>query len=74
MPEVTIKVRDNGPYLVSGTVTITDALGQPFVVEGDNMVLCRCGGSQTKPFCDGSHKTNGFCSATRVAGMAEEKQ
>jgi CDGSH-type Zn-finger protein len=22
--------------------------------------LCRCCGSSNKPFCDGTHKTNGF--------------
>ena len=74
MPEVTIKVRDNGPYLVSGTLTITDALGQPYVVEGDNMVLCRCGSSQTKPFCDGSHKTIGFDSVARAGATIEEQE
>jgi CDGSH-type Zn-finger protein len=27
------------------------------------VAFCRCGGSQNKPFCDGSHRTNGFKSA-----------
>lgn len=56
MGDVTIKVRDNGPYLVTGEVTLTDAEGNVFTVAGPNMVLCRCGLSAKKPFCDTSHR------------------
>lgn len=67
MDEVVIKVRESGPYLVRGKVTLTDADGNPYTVEGPNVALCRCGGSQTKPFCDGTHKTNGFTATERAA-------
>jgi CDGSH-type Zn-finger protein len=70
MEEVTIKVRESGPYLVRGSVTVTDADGNPYAIEGANIALCRCGGSSTKPFCDGSHRTNGF-TATERAIVAE---
>ena len=66
MDEVSIKVRESGPYLVRGKVTLTDADGNLYVVEGENVALCRCGGSQTKPFCDGSHKLNGFAATERA--------
>jgi CDGSH iron-sulfur domain-containing protein 3 len=69
MDEVTIKVRESGPYLVRGKVTITDADGNAYTVEAPNVALCRCGGSQTKPFCDGSHKTNGFAAAERAIAV-----
>lgn len=72
MEDVLIKVRDNGPYLVRGPVTLIDAEGNTYVVEGENFVLCRCGGSQSKPFCDGSHKTNGFEAVHRAATVVEE--
>jgi CDGSH-type Zn-finger protein len=58
---VTIKVRKNGPYLVTGGVELTDAEGNPIEPKNKgNYVLCRCGHSQTKPFCDGAHKTACF--------------
>ena len=65
MEDVTIKVRDNGPYLVSGTVRMIDAEGNAYAVT-ENFVLCRCGGSSTKPFCDGTHRTNGFSAEHRA--------
>ncbi len=54
-----IKVRKNGPYLVQGPVELKDADGNAIPCE-ENIVLCRCGHSNTKPFCDGSHKRVGF--------------
>ena len=61
MSEVVIKTRENGPLLVSGPVTIVDHLGNQFEASGQgNIALCRCGHSQKKPFCDGSHKGCGF--------------
>ncbi len=70
MENVRIKVRENGPYLVTGVVTLVDADGTPYQVE-QNFVLCRCGGSQSKPFCDGSHKTNGFTAGERAGQPTE---
>ncbi len=70
MTEVTIKARTNGPYKVEGPVRVIDAEGNEFELpEGSGIVLCRCGHSQNKPFCDSSHKRVGFCaddSAARV--------
>lgn len=71
MAEVEIKVRTNGPYKVTGPARIVDAEGAEFVLpEGSSIVLCRCGHSQTKPFCDKSHRRFGFVaddSAPRVS-------
>jgi len=66
---VEIKVRDNGPYKVTGPIRLIDADGHEFELpdDGKPIVLCRCGGSETKPFCDSSHKRNGFDSCERAA-------
>lgn len=57
MSEVEIKVRRNGPYRVTGAVRIVDAEGREIVPPpGESIVLCRCGHSRTKPFCDKSHR------------------
>lgn len=57
MADANIKVRDDGPLLVSGNVTLVDAEGNPFETK-EQFALCRCGLSENKPFCDGSHKGN----------------
>lgn len=70
-PLVEIKVRDDGPYKVTGPVRLIDAEGGVFEVEeGRSIALCRCGQSQTKPFCDATHKTTGFASCPRAAAQA----
>jgi len=54
-----VKVFANGPVRVLGPCAITLADGT--VVEKLNGIsFCRCGRSANKPFCDSSHKTNGF--------------
>lgn len=63
MTRVTIKARSNGPYKVEGPVRVLDAEGNEFVLpKGSAIVLCRCGHSQSKPFCDASHRQVGFVS------------
>ncbi|HMD03302.1 MAG TPA: CDGSH iron-sulfur domain-containing protein, partial [Candidatus Baltobacteraceae bacterium] len=54
-----IRATHNGPLAVSGVISMTDWLGEPIPTQPE-MTLCRCGGSQTKPFCDGTHARNGF--------------
>lgn len=55
----TIKVRKDGPYLVTGTCTVTDHEGNQIEVK-ESFALCRCGASGTKPFCDGTHRRIAF--------------
>jgi CDGSH-type Zn-finger protein len=62
----TITPTDNGPYLVQGNVTLLDAEGNPYEVNG-TIVLCRCGYSYTKPFCDGSHQETSFAAMNRAS-------
>jgi uncharacterized Fe-S cluster protein YjdI len=54
-----VRASENGPLLLRGGVRVTDAHGNA-LFEGERAALCRCGGSNNKPFCDGTHKTNGF--------------
>ena len=67
MAEVTIQPTKNGSYLVKGPITIIGVDGTAYELEGDEHWLCRCGHSQTKPFCDTSHKRVGFQSEPRVS-------
>lgn len=50
---------ENGPYFLRGNFEIRNEKGQ-VVFRGGKARLCRCGNSQSKPFCDGTHKKDGF--------------
>jgi CDGSH-type Zn-finger protein/uncharacterized Fe-S cluster protein YjdI len=54
-----VSVMPNGPLIIEGAFTITDET-DAVVFSGQKTNLCRCGESSKKPFCDGTHKTNGF--------------
>lgn len=49
----------DGPLMVKGNLTIFSSGGRA-AWRGTKAFLCRCGGSNNKPFCDGQHKKNGF--------------
>jgi CDGSH-type Zn-finger protein len=74
MDKVEIKARHNGPYKVTGPVRLIDADGNEYDLGevGDVIALCRCGGSTTKPFCDGTHSKKGFEAAERAVAGAED--
>jgi CDGSH-type Zn-finger protein len=56
---VVIKTVENGPYQVKGPVRVLDHTGAEYELgPGRTQVLCRCGLSKDKPFCDGSHVRN----------------
>jgi len=63
---VTLTPTHNGPYLVKGCITLLDAQGNQYEVS-ETIALCRCGHSNTKPFCDGTHETTSFAAVNRAA-------
>jgi uncharacterized Fe-S cluster protein YjdI len=57
--QTTVKVNKGGPYLVKGKFVFVGTDGKEEIKEG-SVALCRCGGSNNKPFCDGTHRKIGF--------------
>ena len=70
MDEPTVIVcNPNGPLRVTGNIVIRDSQGKDFDLAGRTTIsLCRCGMSQNKPFCDGSHR-NGFNSVIEARAL-----
>jgi len=67
---VKITIRNNGPYVVEGDFTLVDHEGNEVPLA--KRALCRCGGSTTKPFCDGTHSKIGFQGAAAAVEKTEQ--
>ena len=66
MADTQITIKDSGPFVVKGPITLTDAEGNDFTIDKEIVPLCRCGASETQPFCNGSHRKSGFESVVRA--------
>lgn len=56
---LTVTPMPSGPLLLQGNVEVVSGTGRT-LTRTSKCALCRCGASQTKPFCDGSHAKTGF--------------
>lgn len=59
MSNVKVNLIENGPILVHGQIELENSKGEKIKTE-ETTAFCRCGDSKNKPFCDGTHKSNGF--------------
>jgi 3-phenylpropionate/trans-cinnamate dioxygenase ferredoxin subunit len=71
--ETIITPTNNGPLHVRGNFKIVMPSGRQLESDGETW-LCRCGGSQTKPFCDGTHAKLGFAASEAPATRPESTQ
>jgi len=70
MAATKLTVRNDGSVKVEGDFEIVDAEGKAFGLGGrSNAALCRCGHSEMKPFCDGSHKKVNFQSVIHAFNL-----
>jgi CDGSH-type Zn-finger protein len=60
----------DGPYLLRGPFELTDVDGEPIACARRTVALCRCGRSQMRPFCDGTHKLTGFRAESGAEGAS----
>ena len=63
----TILATENGPLECNGEFELMAADGT-YLAHETQTWLCRCGRSQAKPYCDGSHKTTGFSDPATGSG------
>lgn len=59
-PEVTVTACPDGPLLLRGPASILGPDGEPVERRRATVALCRCGGTAIAPWCDGTHKVNGY--------------
>jgi len=72
MADVKIEARPNGPYVVTGSIELCDTNGNVLPTQ-ERTVLCRCGASTKKPFCDGTHSKIGFQAAAQAVPDSADK-
>jgi hypothetical protein len=58
--EVSVTPCPDGPLLVRGAVTVVGPDGEEVPRHRATVAMCRCGGTAIPPWCDGTHKVNGF--------------
>jgi CDGSH-type Zn-finger protein len=66
----TVDVAASGPLYVRGDVTVEDDAGEVLLTD-TRLALCRCGASENRPLCDGSHGDAGFDAPGEVPVGAE---
>ena len=54
-----LRPQKNGPLVIRGNVEVISGTGRA-IRRAENLMLCRCGGSANKPYCDGTHARIGF--------------
>jgi CDGSH-type Zn-finger protein len=75
MADTEITVRNKGPLRITGSFVIRDPDGNAYDLAGREAVsLCRCGHSDNKPFCDGSHARVGFSHEPKAFALPPPKQ
>jgi len=74
MPITKVTAANNGPLRIEGEFQICDGQGAAYGLAGRTVIsLCRCGHSQNKPFCDGSHGRVGFQSQVEAKELPPPK-
>lgn len=59
MSKTKLTINSNGSVKIDGDFEIVDKDGIAYNLQGRTIVsICRCGLSNNKPFCDGSHKNH----------------
>ncbi len=70
MAATKITIANNGSIRIEGDFELLDPEGNSFGLGGRTLVkLCRCGHSQDKPFCDGSHRSAGFVDPVKARDL-----
>jgi CDGSH-type Zn-finger protein len=70
--EAQARLFDDGPLVLSGSIALVDGAGVPYPSTAV-VSICRCGLSNKKPFCDGSHRVKRFSNQARVPELDESK-